>query len=167
MTQAILRNTTVVSVRGLNPDEWMSDPQNVYVGREFFIRQGKHQGLIWPNSGLGNPFKFEAGFTLADKIQWLVAYCRHLKQVLNTQPIAREKFFGLQGKTLGCWCVRWSGLGAVPLCHAAWLARIVDLYAEPESIGVAVLSTGRIEHLTLEHSESNETVTFRKVRRYR
>ncbi|WP_397570619.1 DUF4326 domain-containing protein [Schlesneria sp. T3-172] len=163
MTQTILRNTTVVNVRGLNPDEWTADPQNVYVGREFFIRQGKHEGLIWPNSGLGNPFKFENGFTLTEKIEWLFRYTRHLKDVLNTQPLNREKFLGLQGKTLGCWCVRWNGMGDVPLCHAAWLARIVDVYSEPFSTGVVVERSGRILQRA-EETDSESRVVFRKVR---
>lgn len=140
----VTHNTSVVCVRGLNPTVWQQDVEHVYVGRQAYLRSGPFAGESWGMSCFANPFKVERHMTRDERLIILFSYCQHLRRLLNTSPIAAQHFFLLQGKILGCWCFRWSGHGEPPLCHAAWLARIVDLYAASGSKGVLVTQSGTI-----------------------
>jgi len=161
VTQTILKNTTVAKVAGCCPRDWLADPDHIYVGRHVLIRSGKYEGDSWPNSGFGNPYKLDRNFTRAERIDGLFRYCKHLKDILNVQPAIRETFLQLQGKTLGCWCVNWGGNSDLPICHAAWLARIVDMYFHPDAKGAVVYRSGAIGLLT-DESDRDDCVVFRK-----
>ena len=143
--------TTVQKINGLSPTEWLADPNNVYAGRSYDLKSGKYQGETWHTQGWGNPFKFQEHFTLAEKSELLFAYVRELAVKLSKSAFLVQQFKELQGRNLGCWCTNWDGLGDVPLCHACWLARIVDtMFPEPSMErgvirGMAVVySTGEI-----------------------
>jgi len=141
--------TTVVKVNGFSPNEWTEDDGNRYVGRSLFLRSGRYEGQTWPNSGFGNVFRFQDHFTKAERIECLFFYVRELSHNMNETQILRKAFYELRDKVLGCWCVNWNGLGEVPLCHAAWLARIVDLFHSSEQ-GVLVTPSGLIQDLSKE-----------------
>lgn len=122
---------TVQKLNGVNSTEWMDQPGNKYVGRYVRIPGGKNAGHHWPNSGFGNPYKFENDSESGKRVK-LLEYCRHLKRKLNSCKIVSTEFMRLVGLAakgqlvLGCWCMDWDGRGKVPLCHAAYLARIIE-----------------------------------------
>ncbi len=140
--------TTVTKVNGLSPAEWLSDENNVYAGRSYDIRSGKHAGEVWHTSGWGNPFRFQDHFGRAEKCDLLFKYIRELARKLTNSGLLLKAFRELPGRNLGCWCCDWDGIGNVPLCHACWLARIVDTMfpseAHPPQCMAVVYSTGEI-----------------------
>lgn len=121
--------TTVQKVNGISPVEWQSDTNNVYCGRSFDIKSGKYAGQEWHTQGWGNPFKLYDFYGRAEKTELLFHYVRELALKLSKSGMLLNQFKELYGRNLGCWCVNWDGHGEVPLCHAAWLARIVDILA--------------------------------------
>jgi hypothetical protein len=79
--------------------------------------------------GFENQFKFEDGDTDDDKRRRLFMFCQGLKASLDRSKILRDRFATLHGKTLGCWCVNWDGIGQkIPLCHACYIARLVHFF---------------------------------------
>lgn len=124
--------TTVTKVNGLSPTEWLADPNNVYAGRSYEIRNGRHVGETWHTSGWGNPFRFQDHFGRAEKCDLLFKYVRELALKLQNNGGLLRAFKELPGRNLGCWCTDWDGTGNVPLCHACWLARIVDTMFEED-----------------------------------
>lgn len=122
--------TTVECIRGKSPNEWLAEPDHVYVGRFVYRKYGKFAGERWPNCGFGNPYQFIPGATRQEKIQTLFRFCVHLQEKLIDSPLLQREFGKLSGKTLGCWCINWEGqIGDIPpMCHAAWMARIINLF---------------------------------------
>jgi hypothetical protein len=147
MTDSAAHPTTVINVSRLTREQRaarVADPNFVYVGRQF---------AGWPGSIWGNPFKagmdpfaamrimdrlvqtgnarkdavlvIDGPFTVMDAVAWYREY-------VQTDRRLWEKVGELRGKTLGCWCCDWRGVGepARP-CHAVELARIADS-AEPD-----------------------------------
>lgn len=141
--------TTVVKVNRLNPTEWQANERHRYVGRYVFLRSGQYEGQSWANSGFANQIRFADGDSNAVKRFKLFSYVEALKQKLEDEPLLMQIFRYLPTKVLGCWCVNWDGLGdVVPLCHAAYLARMLDCLVDRRSVGVTVTPEGRIEPYT-------------------
>lgn len=98
-----------VKVKHLRPaydnfEDWLQDPQNVYIGRagRIFIGSGDQKRIFhYPSSPWHNPYKVgPKGYSLGDA---LALYRDHLEALL-TDPAVKEEFLQLSGKTLGCWC---------------------------------------------------------------
>lgn len=161
----------VVKVNGLSPEEWQADPTHIYVGRDFFIRRGPYAHQKWDNSGLGNPFKFEEDDTPVEKRMKLFGYCKWLKTQLTASSILNDKWRGIVGMaatetvSLGCWCMNWNAIGHPPLCHACYLADIINAMNGDRSRGALVYESGQIcsFHDTIEEQiGGGPHVTFRK-----
>lgn len=136
--------TTAQKVNGKSPEAMLADPNNVYVGRSVYLRSGEFAGQVWPNSCLGNPFRVERHDSALERTEKLFKYVEWLAEQLKN-PLVRKDFDNLRGKNLLCWCVNWGGCGKVPLCHAAWLAAMVDGMGE---FGVAVSDRGTFASIT-------------------
>lgn len=82
-----------------NLHEWMSDPNNVYIGRRgiVFINGQRYpaQDSIW-----ANPFKIDFLDSRDDVIRKYEEYLRIELQDGNL----KAEFIKLKNKRLGCWC---------------------------------------------------------------
>lgn len=134
--------TTVQNIRGQNPEEWLANPNNVYAGRWQRIRSGRNAGKEWQNSGLGNPFQFAELDRVDERRYKLFLYLKSIAAQLDENAMLRSIFRSLPGKKLGCWCGDWDGKQKILMCHAAWLANVVNLLADVRVMGVAVSETG-------------------------
>jgi len=88
-----------------NLEDWMSDPNNVYIGRAgiVFVKgaDGKKRRHPSQASPWHNPYKVSSkGYTRREALD---LYRDHLIQLLEDEEILDE-FIQLKGKTLGCWC---------------------------------------------------------------
>lgn len=115
-------STTVVCVKVANirPEyhdlqEWMADPQNVYIGRRGIVFI---DGERFPkkDSKFANPFKITKDETRRDVLK---KYSRWLRGQIKNGTITKEDLLFLKGKTLGCWC-------CPEPCHGDILKCIVD-----------------------------------------
>lgn len=84
-----------------NFQEWLMDPNNVYVGRNgrIFI---DGEIFCYPSSIWHNPFPVKNS-TLQSSLN---SYYHHLCNILQTNPQMMEELAKLKGKNLGCWCVK-------------------------------------------------------------
>ena len=167
-TETKTKRTTVANVRGLDPVEWRKDINHFYVGRHVHIRTGKFARRTWGNSCFGNPFRFDKDATEDEKRLLLVNYFQHMKQQLGCYQSIWQSFKMLPGKTLGCWCCDWPGqeldpqnYKPLPLCHAAWLAALVDIYFSPEWQGALVWRQGVVPFMG-HHTPTERVVLFRR-----
>lgn len=123
LTQPGIKATAVcVAVAKLRPryqdlEEWMNDPQNLYVGRHgrIFITDPvtKERRIFhYPASKWANPYKVGKDYTLDESI---AKYQEHLKTSGLLSQI-RE----LEGKRLGCFCDQ------SEICHAQILADLAN-----------------------------------------
>ena len=86
-----------------NLEEWVNDPNNVYIGRGgiVFINtiNGKErfpkQSSIW-----ANPFKIGKQYT---RETCLVSYKNYIVEKIKTEP-NKYDLNTLKNKNLGCWC---------------------------------------------------------------
>jgi hypothetical protein len=85
-----------------NLEEWMKDPNNVYIGRGgvVFIEKVRFpkQASRWCNNykvGVGN-----GKYTREEAIE---LYEKDLREMVK-KPEVKAEFLKLKGKTLGCWC---------------------------------------------------------------
>ncbi len=108
-------NVKVANIRPQhkNLQEWVSDPNNVYVGRAGVVFVDKQRfpkvASIW-----ANPFKV-GEHTREEAIRLYETYIRNK---IRTE-YGVEKLLELRGKHLGCWC-------APEPCHADVLLRLID-----------------------------------------
>lgn len=83
-----------------NLKEWMSDVNNVYIGRSgvVFI-----EGCRYPPKAslFANPFKIGKD---GDRNEVLEKYKLFIHDKLRANAYLREELMKLKGKTLGCWC---------------------------------------------------------------
>ena len=91
---------SVVNVRGLHDlKEWMTDPNNIYIGRKGVIvtdgRKFPSQDSIW-----NNPFKLTREI---NRDESFILYRKHLDDILRN-PDNISSLLSLHGKNLGCWC---------------------------------------------------------------
>ncbi len=98
-----------------NLQEWINDPNNVYVGRAgiVFIENQRFpkQGSEW-----ANPFKI--GKLTRDEV--LVLYEQWIRQKIKKE--GTQGLLALKGKTLGCWC-------APEPCHADILLKLIQEFS--------------------------------------
>lgn len=129
--------TTVTTVRGLRPDEFLADPKNLYVGRAMW-RQG------WKESPFRNPFKVGEWDSPVDLFEEsLFAALARSEPPPEMLALPRRDFDAfagmvlrlhrgeLHGKTLGCWCGAWKPGGPEIGCHAVVLAKLGNAMEEP------------------------------------
>jgi len=98
-----------------NLEEWMADPNNVYIGRKGVVfingqRYPKHDS-IWHN-----PFKINQTNSREDVLQ---KYELYIRSKLDDNML--NMLLDLEGKNLGCWC-------APEPCHGHILVKLIDEY---------------------------------------
>lgn len=97
MTEVVNVKVQHIRPRYNNLQDWMADPQNVYVGRRgvVFI-----DGTRFPpeSSPFANPFKVDKSTTRDQAVE---KYREYIVQKLANKELDLET---LRGKTLGCWC---------------------------------------------------------------
>lgn len=159
--------TTVQNIRGQNPEQWLANPKNIYAGRLIRLRTGINKGTHWPESGLGNPFKFAELDRIDERRYKLFLYLKSIAAQLDENAMLRSIFRSLPGKNLGCWCENWDGhKQPIPMCHAVWLANVVNLLADVRVVSVWVSEKGcfaanhRGDHPELLRHHNCEWVTF-------
>ena len=95
---AKVATANIVNLRTVNIQDWLKDPQNVYVGR-------KVPGIVW-GSKYGNPFKLK-NYNRATAVALYKSYILLHKEL-------EKSAIELSGKILGCWCAPYQ-------CHAEFL----------------------------------------------
>lgn len=109
-----MKLTRVIKINGRQRDQFLADPDFVYVGRRF----AGFEGSKW-----GNPFNSKgSGMTLGEVLD---RYDRHIDECLESCPELYD-LGELAGKTLGCWCGDWEPDQPEIPCHACRLARRVN-----------------------------------------
>ncbi|KAF9914183.1 hypothetical protein FBU30_002754, partial [Linnemannia zychae] len=102
-------NVKVSYIRPLgyeNLEQWMADPDNVYIGRARVIFINKHR--FPPEASVfANPFHIGKDGT---RKQVMDKYRVWIHEQLESGAITPAQFEALRGKRLGCWC-------APDLCH--------------------------------------------------
>lgn len=134
----VIRPTTItcVKVKSIRPrynnlEEWMADPNNVYIGRNgrVFIGSGDskriyhYKGSVWENPYNGRAVKRDhPKWTKRQVHQELVKkYQIYIRGKLSSGEIPWSELRKLKKKTLGCWCK--------PLpCHGDVLVALVNRY---------------------------------------
>jgi len=114
-----------------NLHDWMSDPNNVYIGRGgvIFIDRKRFPGKasIWANPfKIGRDGKREAVMTKFEQ---------YLRDLLEKNPSMKDELLKLQGKNIGCWCVdsptKECDDDSKLVCHGQLLIRIMkEIYDE-------------------------------------
>ena len=99
------KKRNIINLNTVNVQEWVKDPQNVYIGR-------KHRLL--PASIWGNPYKMREGYSRDEVVKLFEKY------FLENDEL-REMVRELKGKTLGCWC-------SPKPCHGEILHRFAGNY---------------------------------------
>lgn len=87
-----------------NLQEWMNDPQNIYIGRKGVVFINTPEGRVrYPpkESLFANPFKIKEG---QDRQKVLSLYRQYITEKINTDPFFVGELRKLRGKNLGCWC---------------------------------------------------------------
>lgn len=101
-----------------NLEEWMKDPQNIYIGRKgiVFIAQDDGSKKRFPpnNSYWANPFKVDKNSTREDIV---LKYKNYITEKLDHD--GWDKLNELRGKKLGCWC-------KPDICHGDILLNLLD-----------------------------------------
>ena len=121
-------NVVCVKVGDIRPqynnlEEWMSNPNNVYIGRKGVVFVQNHlKKYRYPkeDSVWANPFKIKDDMTREDVINM---YRNYIVDKLNRGEISREQLLQLKGKTLGCWCKE--GGKDIP-CHGDVLVELLN-----------------------------------------
>lgn len=100
-----------------NLKEWMSDSDNVYIGRRgvVFIDGARYPPIASPYA---NPFKASSTMSLDQSIY---NYEVWLREQIRSRKISAGQLASLSGKGLGCWC-------APNRCHGDILRMYVDYY---------------------------------------
>lgn len=100
-----------------NLKEWVSNPQNVYVGRAgvVFVDKERFPKVASP---FCNPYKVGKDGTLEEVVAKFRAY---MVSRLNQEPVLVQQLLALEGKRLGCWCKPNS-------CHGDVLLELIQEY---------------------------------------
>lgn len=84
----------------MNLEKWMSNPNNVYVGRRgrIFIGSGNDKKIFnYPGSKFANPYKVgKEGYTLDESLELYEEYLKNSGLINEIEE--------LRGKNLGCFC---------------------------------------------------------------
>ena len=83
-----------------NLQEWMKDPNNVYIGRAGIVFIDK-QRFPKQSSNFANPFKIGKDGTRNEVIK---KYKTYITNKLNNNEELQKELINLEGKNLGCWC---------------------------------------------------------------
>lgn len=100
-----------------NLEEWMNDPNNVYIGRAGIVFIN---GKRFPQkpSPFHNPYKIGKNGTREQVIQ---NYRIYIEEKLEKSPYLMKKLIDMDGKNLGCWCYPES-------CHGDVLLELIQKY---------------------------------------
>jgi len=100
-----------------NLKEWMSDPNNVYIGRAgcVFIDGQRYPKI---SSEFANPYKIGIDGTRDDVIK---KYRKYIENRLENDVELRRKLLEMKGKSLGCWCYP-------DACHGDVLLELIKKY---------------------------------------
>lgn len=98
-----------------NLSEWMSYPNNVYIGRAGIVFIDKER-FPKKSSTFCNPFKVGKDGT---REQVIDKYETHIRKLLKDNLYIRDELIELKGKTLGCWC-------KPDACHGDVLLKIIN-----------------------------------------
>lgn len=102
--------------------EWLSDPNNVYIGRGNIIEiDGKkypQESSIW-----ANPFKPKEHIG-KDVLQ---LYSEYIINKIEKENLVNE-LLSLKGKNLGCWCINTDNYDNI-VCHGQILLMLIDHYS--------------------------------------
>lgn len=121
-SSCLIMSVVNVKVANLRPrfttlQDWMANPENVYVGRAgvVFIEKQRFpkEASIW-----ANPFKVGEGTGKYTRGEALRLYEEYIRAKIRGE-YGVEKLLALKGKHLGCWC-------APEPCHAEVLLRLID-----------------------------------------
>ena len=118
MTQVVNVKVKYLRPRYTDLRHWLSDPNNVYVGRHGRIFINK-EIFHYSASIFNNPFPIDADNprdTVIDK------YRTYILDRLRNEPMLVNELLKLQGKTLGCWC-------KPDACHGDVLIEILNAYS--------------------------------------
>ena len=123
LCQTCVSNVKVKSIRPKYEDivDWMSDPNNVYIGRAGIVfvnkvRQPK-QSSIW-----ANPYKTKK-YSLSECLKLYKIYI--IKKIKDENLM--DELLELRGKNLGCWCINTKS-SSDPVCHGQILMQLIDQY---------------------------------------
>lgn len=123
MTQVVNCKVKYIRPRYNNLEEWMNDPNHVYIGRRgvVFIKGVRYpkQDSIW-----ANPFKIKGNDNRETVIQ---KYREYITDALKSGRISVEDLHKLDGKILGCWCKESDSNIDVP-CHGDVLLELLQIY---------------------------------------
>lgn len=99
-----------------NLEEWMNNPNNVYIGRARIVFIDKQR---YPPIGsiFENPYKVGKDGDLDTVLNLYEVY---IEQKLKDKGVM-EEFLKLKGKNLGCWC-------HPNKCHGDILLKLIDKY---------------------------------------
>ena len=120
MSKTKVVNVKVANIRPEydNLEEWMNDPNNVYIGRRgiVFIDKVRYpkQDSIWCN-----PFKIDKTHTREQVIQ---QYKEYIVEKIKTDEL-QDELMELNGRNLGCWC-------KPEPCHGDVLVRLINAEAK-------------------------------------
>lgn len=113
-----------VKVKNIRPkyknlEEWMKEPNNVYIGRGgvVFI-----DGKRFPkeNSKFANPYKIGQDGTREEVID---KYKKYIENKIFTEKTFKNDLLELKNKILGCWC-------KPDFCHGDILLELIDKYSK-------------------------------------
>ena len=102
-----------------NLKEWMSDPDNVYIGRGGVVFV---DGLRWPkqDSVWANPYKIGRD---GDRQEVLAKYKQYINEKIKKDKEMIAQLHKLKGKLLGCWC-------KPEECHGDILISLIEEYVQ-------------------------------------
>lgn len=100
-----------------NLQEWMKDPNNVYIARAGVVFIDK-QRFPKKASNFANPFKVGKSGSREEVIE---KYRTYIKEKLEKDISLQKELVEMKGKNLGCWC-------APDPCHGDFLLELIDIY---------------------------------------
>lgn len=98
-----------------NLEEWMNDPNNIYIGRKRIIFI---DGKRFPpyDSKFANPYKINID---GNRETIIAKYEKYIRDNIDNGIITKSDLLTLKGKTLGCWC-------KPHICHGDILIKIIS-----------------------------------------
>lgn len=102
-----LGKTTVVNIRKFNLnkmgfkdlEDWLRDPNHVYIGRDMAHYARGATGSKW-----GNPFTAKMYDGREERVRMYKEYVKTNQEIRENGRTLYESLEELRGKVLGCWC---------------------------------------------------------------
>lgn len=104
-----------------NIQEFLKDPNNVYIGRHNRIMCNS-QMIYIHESPFSNPFKVGKD---GDLKTVLTKYYQYMQEKLRNDPELRKKLVEISGKRWGCWCVNSQNCFENVVCHGQILGQLL------------------------------------------